>query len=332
MAAVTTASRKRAATGTDHAVQLEDVDVTFHKRGSEPFHAVKSLSLTIPRGTVFCLLGPNGSGKTTTVNLLTGLLQPSRGSVRVTGLDPSQERKELLRRISLVPQETALYVELTGRENLEFHARYYGVPAREVRSRVDHVLDLVGLADRAQHRSGTYSGGMQRRLALARALLTEPDVLFLDEPTLGVDVQSRQAIWERVGDLADQGRTVLLTTNYMEEADRLGREVMIIDRGEQVASGTPAELKAMVTRGRVELTFTDEARTEQARQALVEFSPETLPQGGLAVPIPQDAERVSFLRHVLDRVAAIGGVTGFRFTEPSLQDAFLHFTGRALRN
>lgn len=332
MNAVTTASGRRAATGTDSAVEVQDVDVTFRKRGEEPFHAVKSLSLTIPRGTVFCLLGPNGSGKTTTINLLTGLLQPTRGTVRVSGLEPARQRKELLRHIALVPQETALYVELTGRENLEFHARYYGIPSRQVKARVDHVLDLVGLADRAKHRAGTYSGGMQRRLALARALLTEPDVLFLDEPTLGVDVQSRQAIWERVSDLADDGRTVLLTTNYMEEADRLGRAVMIIDRGERVASGTPAELKSLVTGERVELAFTDDARTGEARQALAEWSPENLPDGGIAVTIPADTDRVAFLRHVLDRLARTGGVTGFRFSEPSLQDVFLHFTGRALRN
>lgn len=332
MNALTATGERKAATGRDSAVEMDSVDVTFQKRGSEPFHAVKSLSLTIPRGTVFCLLGPNGSGKTTTINLLTGLLQPSRGTVRVTGLEPGKERKELLRRISLVPQETALYVELTGRENLEFHARYYGIPAREVSSRVDHVLDLVGLADRAKHRAGTYSGGMQRRLALARALLTEPDVLFLDEPTLGVDVQSRQAIWERVNELADQGRTVLLTTNYMEEADRLGREVLIIDKGERVASGTPGELKSLVTGERVELTFADEAHTDDARKALAEWSPKVMPEGGIAVTIPPDAERVSFLRHVLDRLARTGGVTGFRFSEPSLQDVFLHFTGRALRN
>jgi ABC-2 type transport system ATP-binding protein len=314
------------------AIRVDNVDVTFHKRGAEPFRAIKELSFAIPRGTVFCLLGPNGSGKTTMINLLTGLLQPSSGTVRVLGLEPTRQRRELLRRISLVPQETALYAELTGRENLEFHARYYGVPSREVARRVDHVLGLVSLTDRAKHRSGTYSGGMQRRLALARALLTDPDVLFLDEPTLGVDVQSRQAIWEQVAELANKGCTVVLTTNYMEEADKLGREVLIIDQGATVVRGTPVELKAMITGEQVELTFSDAERTARARQALAEHEPQPLPDGGLAVRIPAQVERVDFLKHVLDRLAAIGGVTGFRFSEPSLQDVFLHFTGRALRN
>lgn len=332
MGTATTASREKAPADVGVAMRAENVDVTFRKRGSEPFQAIKDLSFTIPRGTVFCLLGPNGSGKTTTINLLTGLLQPSRGTVEVLGLNPTRQRRELLRRISLVPQETALYAELTGRENLEFHARYYGVPAREMSARIDRVLDLVGLSDRAKHRSGTYSGGMQRRLALARALLTNPDVLFLDEPTLGVDVQSRQAIWERVAELANEGCTVLLTTNYMEEADKLGREVLIIDRGATVVCGTPAELKSKVTGEQVELAFSDVEHTAQAKQALAQYEPTELPDGGLAVRIPAEAERVDFLRHVLDRLAAVGGVSGFRFSEPSLQDVFLHFTGRALRN
>lgn len=332
METATATPREKTSSDVRDVMQVDNVDVTFHKRGAEPFRAIKELSFTIPRGTVFCLLGPNGSGKTTMINLLTGLLRPSAGSVRVLGLEPTRQRRELLRRISLVPQETALYAELTGRENLEFHARYYGVPGREVAGRVDHVLGLVGLTDRAKHRSGTYSGGMQRRLALARALLTEPDVLFLDEPTLGVDVQSRQAIWERVAELANDGCTVLLTTNYMEEADKLGREVLIIDRGAMVVRGTPAELKAKVTGEQVELAFDDAERTARARAALAEHDPQALPDGGLAVPIPEQAERLEFLRHVLDRLAAVGGVTGFRFSEPSLQDVFLHFTGRALRN
>lgn len=321
------------ATLKDTAVEVKGVNVVFHRRGSEPYQAVTNLSFTIPQGTVFCLLGPNGSGKTTTINVLNGLLRPTGGEVRVSGLDPTRDRRELLRRIALVPQETALYNELTGAENLEFHAKYYGVAPREVRDRIAHVLELVGLTDRATHRTGTYSGGMQRRLALARALLTDPEVLFLDEPTLGVDVQSRQAIWERIEQLADEGKTVLLTTNYMEEADALGREVHIIDHGATVAHGTQTELKAMVQGSRVVLEFAAPERAERARAVLDAVSPTTVPsEGSLSIAVPRGVETVAFLRQVLDEINAVGGVTGFRFSEPSLQDVFLHFTGRALRD
>ncbi|MFC7544930.1 ATP-binding cassette domain-containing protein [Plantactinospora sp. GCM10030261] len=314
------------------AVRLTAVDVVFRRRGAEPVRALTGLDLTIARGSVCCLLGPNGSGKTTTVNVLTGLLEPSAGSVRVTGLDPGRQRRDVLRRIALVPQETALYAELTGRENLEFHARYYGVPRAVMTTRIDEALTLVGLTDRATDRTSTYSGGMQRRLALARALLTEPEVLILDEPTLGVDVQSRQAIWERIEQLAADGRTVLLTTNYMEEADKLGRQVLILDHGRTVAQGSPAQLKAAVTRQRLRVAFASAGQAERARTDLADLSPELGSDQDLSVDLPADTERLDFLRQVLDRLATVGGVTGFRFDEPSLQDVFLHVTGRALRN
>ncbi|MEW2386382.1 ATP-binding cassette domain-containing protein [Micromonospora sp. NPDC047707] len=316
---------------TDFAMDLEDVDVVFRRRGSEPFRALQGLTVAIPSGSILCLLGPNGSGKTTAINVITGLLRPSSGSVRVMGLDPTKHRRQVLRRIALVPQETALYAELTGRENLEFHAHYHGVAHRDARQRINNLLDLVGLVDRADHRAGTYSGGMQRRLALARALLTDPEFVLLDEPTLGVDVQSRQAIWERIEQIADEGRTVLLTTNYMEEADHLGRRVLIIDRGKPVVHGTPAELKEMVLVDRVELTLATGDSASAARELLREFSPTATPRG-LALPIPSGSNKIDFVREILHRLPAAGEVTGLRFNEPSLQDVFLLFTGRALRD
>lgn len=255
------------------AVQLSDVTVTFERKRKDPFHALKGLELEIAPGQVTCLLGPNGSGKTTAVNVVTGLLAPTSGAVSVLGLDPLRERRELLRRIGLVPQETAIYPELTARENLQFHAGYYGVPRAQERDRVEHALEVVQLTSRADDRAGTFSGGMQRRLALGRALMMEPDLLILDEPTLGVDVQSREAIWERIRQSAAQGSAVLLTTNYMEEAQQLGHRIVIIDHGANVAAGTLAELTAEVP------------------------EPEHVPQPTI-----------------------------------SLQDVFLHYTGRALRD
>lgn len=228
------------------AIQMTGVNVEFARRRNTPFHALADLELRAARGEVTCLLGPNGSGKTTLVNVLTGLLSPTSGDIDVLGLDPRKNRTALLRRIALVPQETAVYPELTARENLTFHARYYGVPTGQVTQRVDEALTLVQLDRRANDRAGTFSGGMQRRLALGKALMMEPDLLMLDEPTLGVDVQSREAIWARIRETAGAGKAVLLTTNYMEEAQQLGDHVVIIDGGKNVAAGTLEELTSVV--------------------------------------------------------------------------------------
>lgn len=228
------------------AIDLAGVDVEFRRRGKEPFSALTDLQLRAERGQVTCLLGPNGSGKTTLINLLTGLLSPRSGELNVLGLDPRQDRAELLKRVAVVPQETALYPELTARENLAFHASYYGIPRSEHKKRVADALELVQLQQRADDRAGTFSGGMQRRLALGKALMMAPDLLMLDEPTLGVDVQSREAIWTRIRQTAEEDRVVLLTTNYMEEAQRLGDRIVIIDRGQNVADGSLNELTSVV--------------------------------------------------------------------------------------
>lgn len=228
------------------AISLAGVGVEFSRRGKEPFQALTALDLTAAFGQVSCLLGPNGSGKTTIVNVLTGLLAPVAGQVEVLGLDPRRDRRQLLSRLALVPQETAVYPELTARENLAFHAGYYGIRRSERRQRIAEALELIQLERRADDRAGTFSGGMQRRLALGKALMMRPDLLILDEPTLGVDVQSREAIWNRIRQTAGQGSAVLLTTNYMEEAQRLGDRIFIIDAGRNVASGTLDQLTASV--------------------------------------------------------------------------------------
>lgn len=227
-------------------VELTDVTVRFRRRGGAPFTALDRVNLRVRAGEVTCLLGPNGSGKTTVMNLLTGLLAPTAGVVQVLGLDPRRQRSELLRRLALVPQETAVYPELSARENLTFHAGYYGMPRRLHATRVAQALELVQLSSRADDRASTFSGGMQRRLALAKALMMAPELLLLDEPTLGVDVQSREAIWSRITESAAAGRAVLLTTNYMEEAQRLGDRIVIIDRGTNVADGSLEDLTAQV--------------------------------------------------------------------------------------
>lgn len=205
--------------------------------------AVDNLSFRVKYGEIFGLLGPNGSGKTTTINMISGLSKPSSGEVKVLGYSMADDTRAVHSVLGAVPQETALYEELTAWTNMSVHADLYGVPRSERDRRMTDMLKLVELYDRRHSRISTFSGGMKRRLALARALLHDPQLLYLDEPTLGVDVQSRRAIWDYILDLKKEGKTVLLTTNYLEEANVLCDRIAIIDHGKLVALDTPADLK-----------------------------------------------------------------------------------------
>lgn len=205
--------------------------------------AVDNLSFRVKYGEIFGLLGPNGSGKTTTINMISGLSKPSSGEVKVLGFNMADNTRAVHAVLGTVPQETALYEELTAWTNMSVHADLYGVPRSERDRRMTDMLKLVELYDRRHSRVSTFSGGMKRRLALARALLHDPQLLYLDEPTLGVDVQSRRAIWDYILDLKKEGKTVLLTTNYLEEANLLCDRIAIIDHGKLVALDTPVDLK-----------------------------------------------------------------------------------------
>src|ERR1700716_4027666 len=207
------------------------------------FQAIDHLSLTVQQGEIFGLLGPNGSGKTTTINMISGLSVPTSGNVRVMGYDVSRDSRRIRQMLGSVPQETALYEELSAWANLDFHADLFGVPSGEKPERITRMLRLAQLLDRKDSRVSTFSGGMKRRLALAPALLHDPQLVYLDEPTLGVDVQARRGIWEFVLLLRDQGKTVLITTNYLEEAQALCERIAIVDHGKLVALDTPDHLK-----------------------------------------------------------------------------------------
>lgn len=329
----TLASPKHLAHASSHAVEFEDVGVNFAARNGN-VTALDVLSLTVAPGQVFCLLGPNGAGKTTAINVMTGLLRPDSGHIRVAGLDPAQHRREVLERVALVPQETALYERLTGRENLTFHGRYYGVPRSELAGRISGVLDVVGLGDRAADRVETYSGGMRRRLALARALLTQASLVLLDEPTLGVDVQSRNAIWDQVRDLAAAGTAVVLTTNYMDEAETLADWILLVDQGKAIVEGDAAELKARVGQQHLRLRFADQKSATEAADRLHQAPYDAAQRGRtvqLSIPSPSDA-----VRDFHDLPNVLGSATDklehFGVHEPSLQDVFLEYTGRALRD
>ena len=206
--------------------------------------AVDDLSLTIPEAEVFGLLGPNGSGKTTTINCLTGLLKPTKGKASVDGFDVQSQQQEARQVMGVSPQETAIYPFLSGKENVQLFGQLYAVPKAELRQRVDHVLEKVGLLEEAGRRVGKYSGGMKRRVSIAMALVTDPKIILLDEPTVGMDPQARRAVWDFVLELRDQGKTIVLTTHYMEEAEELCDEVAIIDHGKLIALGSPGDLKA----------------------------------------------------------------------------------------
>jgi ABC-2 type transport system ATP-binding protein len=213
------------------------------KRYSEGVLAIDGVDLSIPANTIYTLLGPNGAGKTTTISMLTTLIKPTAGSAQVAGFDVVCQASDVRRRIGVTFQETVLDVELTGRQVLDYHGRLYGQSKTERQSKITELLALVELAEAADRRVNTYSGGMKRRLELARGLMTEPAVLFLDEPTLGLDPQNRVGIWDYIRNLKEQrGMTLLLTTHYMDEAEKLADQIGIIDHGRIVIAGTPPEL------------------------------------------------------------------------------------------
>jgi len=206
--------------------------------------AVDGLTLEVSQAEVFGLLGPNGSGKTTTINCLTGLLKPTSGTIKVGGFDVQREGQRAREILGVSPQETAVFDCLTGRENVELFGSLHSVPKASLGARVDYAIEKVGLMDDAGRRVSKYSGGMKRRVSIAMALVTDPRIILLDEPTVGMDPQSRRAVWDFILELRDKGKTVLLTTHYMEEAEELCDKVGIIDHGRLIALGTPAELKA----------------------------------------------------------------------------------------
>jgi len=205
--------------------------------------AVDGLTLDIPEGEIFGLLGPNGSGKTTTISCLTGLIEPTGGASKIGGFDAWNERSEARKVLGLCPQETALYPYLTAEENIALFAELYSVPKAERSRRVDYILEKVGLSENADRRVAKFSGGMKRRVSIAMALVHDPKIVFLDEPTVGMDPQSRRAVWDFVVELKDGRKTVLLTTHYMEEAEELCDRVGVIDHGKLIELGSPADLK-----------------------------------------------------------------------------------------
>jgi ABC-2 type transport system ATP-binding protein len=290
--------------------------------------AVDGIDLDVDEGEIYAFLGPNGAGKTTTVRVLVTLLRPTAGTARVAGFDVVHEAQEVRRSIGVALQEAALDPLMTGVELIELQATLHGIARAEARRRAHDLLERVALTEAGSRRVGTYSGGMRRRLDLAMALVHEPKVLFLDEPTTGLDPQSRRAIWDEVRHLNDEGTTVFLTTQYLEEADQLADRVGIINRGRMAAEGTPAALKGAMGRSYVELSVAGNGSVAPA-EVLARFG-EVKPgeNGTLRVALEHGAADVSPIVRALDEAGM--AVASLRMVEPSLDDVFLATTGAHL--
>ena len=287
--------------------------------------AVAGIDLKVAEGEIYAFLGPNGAGKTTTVRMLTTLLRPTGGTAKVAGHDVVTEASEVRKSIGVALQEAALDPLMTGRELIELQATLHGLGGGEVTRRGRALLDRVGLSEAADRRVGTYSGGMRRRLDLASALVHEPRVLFLDEPTTGLDPVSRKAIWEEVAALNREGTTVFLTTQYLEEADQLADRVGIIARGRIVAEGTPASLKAEIGRPHLEIGIA-EGPADRAAQICRAFGrPMPEKDGKVLVELEHGASEVATVVRALDEAGIL--VESLELLEPTHDDVFVAKTG-----
>ena len=293
--------------------------------------AVDGVSFEIAEGEIFSLLGPNGAGKSTTISMLSCLLQPSSGDARVSGHSVVSDAQAVQEAIGVVPQDIALYPDMSARENLVFWGKMYGLRGDELTKRVDEVLELITLVDRQKDRVEKFSGGMKRRVNIGVALLHKPRVLYLDEPTVGIDPQSRRSILDGILALRDQGMTILYTTHYMAEAQELSDRVGIVDNGKMIAAGTNQELVDIVgAEAHVVLSVDHYLEGRIARWSELKGVTKAMIDEEHAVLLVQDANEV--LPRLFEAAAAAGArITEVSVTEPNLEMVFLHLTGRALR-
>jgi len=305
--------------------------LNLHKSFGET-KAVQGVSFDVQQGEIFSLLGPNGAGKTTTISMLSCLLRPDEGDARVMGHSIREDQMGVKSVLGVVPQEIALYEDLTARENLTFWGKMYGLRGGALKTRVDEVLDVIGLRDRARERVGKYSGGMKRRVNIGVALLHKPKVIYMDEPTVGIDPQSRRNILDSVVALKDQGMTVLYTTHYMEEAQELSDYIGIMDHGELIASGTHEQLVRLVgQQTRIDLTLNIPAENILSTWQNVEGVTRVSAENGLVTALVDDSNKV--LPRLFEAAAhSSTRITSVDIREPNLEAVFLHLTGRALRD
>lgn len=291
--------------------------------------AVNKISFSVERGEIFGFLGPNGAGKTTTINILTTLLKPTSGRAMVSGFDVVTQPNLVRSKIGLVPQDIAVDDDLTGRENLMLQAKLYHVPGHEAKKRIDEVLELVGLSEAADRRVSTYSGGMRRRLEIAGALIHRPEVLFMDEPTLGLDVNVRNVIWDYIKLLRNEYEmTIFLTTHYMDEADKLCDRIAIIDEGKIKALDKPSNLKNMLGGDIIEISLEDKA--SESTFSNLDFVKKTIIRDNKVILTVREGERAlpQIIGYLLQKGTKISSV---QLKKPSLDEVFLSITGKSLR-
>lgn len=310
-----------------YAIEMQDLQKSFGE-----LRAVNGVSLAAAKGEILSLLGPNGAGKSTVISMLSGLLDPDGGEASIMGHSVLRDPQAAKSSLGVVPQELAIYPDLSARENLVFWGKMYGLRGAALKARVDEVLEIIGLTDRQKDHVGKFSGGMKRRVNIGVALLHKPDVVIMDEPTVGIDPQSRRHILDNVKELNVQGMTVLYTTHYMEEAAELSDRIAIMDNGEVIAKGTHAELIKLVgEKTRLDLMLNVEVDGLLHLWREVEGVSQIDADDGHVIALVNDSNRV------LPRFFDIASSEGMRITavdiqEPNLETVFLHLTGRALRD
>jgi ABC-2 type transport system ATP-binding protein len=309
------------------AIEVDNLHKSFGD-----FHAVQGATFHAEAGEVLSLLGPNGAGKSTTISILSGLLAPTSGDGCIMGHSILREPEAAKRSLGVVPQDIALYPDLSARENLVFWGKMYGLRGAALKSRVDEVLEVIGLADRQKDHVGKFSGGMKRRVNIGAALLHKPAVIIMDEPTVGIDPQSRRHILDNVKELNQQGMTVLYTTHYMEEAAELSHHIAIMDHGKVIAYGAHAELIKMVgEQTRIDVTLNTEAAKVLDAWRATEGVTRIDATNGTVTALVDDSNRV--LPRMFDAASKHGvRITSVDIQEPNLETVFLHLTGRALRD
>lgn len=299
------------------------------------FQAVKKVSFTVEKGEAFGLLGPNGAGKSTIINMITGLFSATSGSIHLNEIDVKKNPKQAQKSIGVVPQDIALYQDMSARENLKFWGRMYGLSGKALHNSVEEVLGIIGLTERARDKVNTFSGGMKRRVNIGAAILHKPELLIMDEPTVGIDPQSRNHILETIKTLNSQGMTIIYTSHYMEEVEYLCQRIGIIDHGEMITCGTMPELRETIgDRSRINLTY--EGDLPNIKQLRQELSP-LFPEKDISIVDHQLTVFHKEPQLVLTDFIKVATSTGAKITsvdiiEPNLESVFLHLTGRSLRD
>jgi len=311
---------------------MKAIEVNNLKKSFGELQAVQGVSFSVEAGEVLSLLGPNGAGKSTTISMLSGLLDPSEGDASIMGHSISREPLLAKAALGVVPQDIALYPDLSARENLDFWGKMYGLRGGPLKLRVDEVLEIIGLSDRQKNKVGTFSGGMKRRVNIGAALLHKPQVIIMDEPTVGIDPQSRRHILDNVKQLNAQGMTVLYTTHYMEEAEELSRHIAIMDKGKIVAIGTYRELIQLVgEQARIDLSVNIEKEKIIPAWETIKGVSQIDSTNGTISAIVTDSNLV--LPKLFEAAAKLNArITSVEIKEPNLETVFMHLTGKALRD